>query len=182
MLAGLAAAAVNAEEKPNIIYILADDLGYGDLGCYGQQVIQTPNLDRMANEGMRFTRHYAGSTVCGPSRSCMLEGKHSGHTYVRGNGKLQMREDPHDLIFPKALQQAGYHTALIGKSGLGCNTDDASLLFKKASTISLASPRTLRRIGISQSICGVTMAALSAKLSIPKTRCMMAIITAVNSS
>lgn len=131
MLAGLAAVAVNAEEKPNIIYILADDLGYGDLGCYGQQVIQTPNLDRMATEGMRFTRHYAGSTVCGPSRSCMLEGKHSGHTYVRGNGKLQMREDPHDLIFPKALQKAGYHTALIGKSGLGCNTDDASLLFKK---------------------------------------------------
>lgn len=120
-----------AMAKPNIIYILADDLGYGDLGCYGQEVIQTPNLDRMADEGMRFTRHYSGSTVCGPSRSCLLEGKHSGNTYVRGNGMLQMREDPHDLIFPKALQKAGYHTALIGKSGLGCNTDDAALLHKK---------------------------------------------------
>ncbi len=119
------------QETPNIIYILADDLGYGDLGCYGQAVIQTPNLDKMAAEGMRFTRHYAGSTVCGPSRSCMLEGKHSGNTYVRGNGHLQMREDPHDIIFPKALKEAGYHTALIGKSGVGCNTDDATLLHKK---------------------------------------------------
>jgi arylsulfatase A-like enzyme len=130
-VAGLFALIAQAKEQPNIIYILADDLGYGDLGCYGQEVIQTPHLDRMAAEGMRFTRHYAGSTVCGPSRACLLEGKHSGHTYVRGNGSLQMREDPHDLIFPKALQKAGYHTALIGKSGLGCNTDDASLLHKK---------------------------------------------------
>jgi len=122
---------VVSPSKPNIIYILADDLGYGDLGCYGQKVIQTPHLDKMAAEGMRFTRHYAGSTVCGPSRSCLLEGKHSGHTYVRGNGEVQMRDDPQDLIFPKALKEAGYHTALIGKSGLGCNTDDAFLLFKK---------------------------------------------------
>jgi len=131
MIAGLAAVAVNGEDKPSIIYILADDLGYGDLGCYGQKVIQTPHLDKMAAEGLRFTRHYAGSTVCGPSRSCLLEGKHSGHTYVRGNGDLQMRENPHDMIFPQALKEAGYHTALIGKSGLGCNTDDASLLNKK---------------------------------------------------
>ncbi len=128
LLIGLIA---EAAERPNMIYILADDLGYGDLGCYGQKVIQTPYLDNMAAEGMRFTRHYAGSTVCGPSRACLLEGRHSGHTYMRGNGQLQMREDPNDLIFPKALQEAGYHTALIGKSGLGCNTDDASLLHKK---------------------------------------------------
>lgn len=120
-----------AQAKPNIIYILADDLGYGDLGCYGQKVIQTPHLDKMAAEGMRFTRHYAGSTVCGPSRSCLLEGKHSGHTYMRGNGSLQIRQDPHDPIFPRALQQAGYHTALIGKSGLGCNTSDAALPHQK---------------------------------------------------
>lgn len=120
-----------AKEQPNIIYILADDLGYGDLGCYGQEVIQTPHLDKMADEGMRFTRHYTGSSVCGPSRACLLEGKHSGHTYMRGNGGLQFREDPHDLIFPRALQQAGYHTAIIGKSGLGCNTDDATLPYKK---------------------------------------------------
>lgn len=131
MIAGLLVAGLQGQQQPNIIYILADDLGYGDLGCYGQKVIQTPNLDRMADEGLRFTRHYSGSTVCGPSRSCLLEGKHSGHTYVRGNGMLQMREDPHDPIFPKALKEAGYHTALIGKSGLGCNTDDAALLNKK---------------------------------------------------
>jgi arylsulfatase A-like enzyme len=118
-------------DKPNIIYVLADDLGYGDLGCYGQKTILTPNIDNMAAEGMRFTQHYSGSTVCAPSRSCLLEGKHSGRTYVRGNGKLQMRENPHDMIFPAALQKAGYHTAIIGKSGLGCNTDDASLLHKK---------------------------------------------------
>lgn len=131
LVAALLAVVAQGQTQPNIIYILADDLGYGDLGCYGQQVIQTPNLDRMADEGIRFTNHYTGSTVCGPSRSCLLEGKHSGNTYVRGNGMLQMREDPHDLIFPRALNEAGYHTALIGKSGLGCNTDDASLLYKK---------------------------------------------------
>ena len=118
-------------KQPNIIYILADDLGYGDLGCYGQEIIKTPNLDRMAAEGIRFTQHYSGSTVCAPSRSCLLEGKHTGHTYVRGNGSLQMRPDPLDPIVPRALKNAGYHTALIGKSGLGCNTDDASLVTEK---------------------------------------------------
>ncbi|YCM43697.1 arylsulfatase [Verrucomicrobiaceae bacterium 227] len=118
-------------KQPNIIYILADDLGYGDLGSYGQKIIKTPNLDRMAAEGIRFTQHYSGSTVCAPSRSCLLEGKHTGHTYVRGNGSLQMRRDPLDPIFPRALKNVGYHTALIGKSGLGCNTDDASLVNDK---------------------------------------------------
>ena len=117
--------------KPNIIYILADDLGYGDLGCYGQKIIKTPHLDRMAKEGMKFTRHYSGSTVCAPSRSALLQGKHTGHIYVRGNGSLQMRRDPQDPIFPAALQAAGYHTALIGKSGLGCNTDDSALVIDK---------------------------------------------------
>lgn len=120
-----------AAEKPNIIYILADDLGYGDLGCYGQKIIETPNLDRMAAEGLRFTQHYSGSTVCGPSRSCLLQGLHTGHTYVRGNGSIQMRRDPLDPIFPAALQKVGYHTALIGKSGLGCNTNDAALVRDK---------------------------------------------------
>jgi len=118
-------------KQPNLIYILADDLGYGDLGCYGQKVIKTPNLDRMAAQGIRFTQHYSGSTVCAPSRSCLLEGKHTGHTYVRGNGSLQMRRDPLDPIFPRALKNVGYHTALIGKSGLGCNTDDAALVNEK---------------------------------------------------
>jgi len=117
--------------KPNIIYILADDLGYGDLGCYGQKVIKTPHLDRMAAEGIRFTQHYSGSTVCAPSRSALLQGRHTGHIYVRGNGSIQMRRDPLDPIFPAALQQVGYHTALIGKSGLGCNTDDSALVLDK---------------------------------------------------
>ena len=111
-------------EKPNIIYILADDLGYGDLGCYGQKVIQTPNIDRMAAGGIRFTHHYSGSTVCGPSRSCLLTGKHTGHSYLRGNGNFQMRPDPQDVIFPRALKKAGYHTAMIGKSGLSCNSNN----------------------------------------------------------
>src|SRR5680860_1115702 len=71
--------------KPNIIYILADDLGYGDLSCYGQQKFSTPNIDRLAEEGMRFTAHYSGSTVCAPSRSVLMTGLHTGHTTVRGN-------------------------------------------------------------------------------------------------
>src|SRR5512147_3151568 len=75
--------------KPNIIFILADDLGYGDLGCYGQKQIQTPHLDRLAAEGMRFTDHYAGTTVCAPSRCSLMTGLHTGHTYVRGNHEVQ---------------------------------------------------------------------------------------------
>jgi hypothetical protein len=72
-------------EKPNLIFILADDLGYGDLGCYGQEKIKTPHLDQMAAEGLRFTQFYAGSTVCAPSRSVLMTGQHTGHTTVRGN-------------------------------------------------------------------------------------------------
>jgi arylsulfatase A-like enzyme len=74
-----------AQNKPNVIYIMADDLGYGDLGVYGQKIIQTPNLDRKAREGMRFTQMYAGSTVCAPSRAVLMTGKHMGHVSVRGN-------------------------------------------------------------------------------------------------
>jgi arylsulfatase A-like enzyme len=109
--------------KPNIIFILADDLGYGDLGCYGQKQIQTPNLDRLAAEGMRFTDHYAGTTVCAPSRCSLMTGLHTGHTYVRGNhevqpmGQLPLPADTATL--PKVLKKAGYTTALIGKWGLG---------------------------------------------------------------
>src|SRR4030081_3023125 len=86
--AGGAAAALSAQPmaaKPNIIFILADDLGYGDLGCYGQSKIKTPNLDRMAAEGMRFTNFYAGCTVCAPSRCTLMTGKHLGHATVRDN-------------------------------------------------------------------------------------------------
>lgn len=108
---------LQAAEKPNIIYILADDLGYGDLGCYGQKTLKTPHLDRLAAGGMRFTRHYAGSTVCAPSRCVLMTGLHTGHCRVRGNGAGFIPDS--DVTLPKVLQQAGYHTACIGKFGLG---------------------------------------------------------------
>jgi len=109
--------ALPAAPKPNIIYILADDLGYGDLGCYGQKTLKTPNLDRMAREGMRFTRHYAGSTVCAPSRCVLLTGLHTGHARIRGNGPGQLL--PGDITFAKVLQQHGYQTGCFGKWGIG---------------------------------------------------------------
>ena len=112
--------------KPNIIFIMADDLGYGDLGCYGQQRIQTPCLDAMASQGMRFTDFYAGNTVCAPSRCVLMTGKHMGHAHVRGNaggpdmGKQSLRDE--DFTVAELLKSAGYSTALCGKWGLG---DDA---------------------------------------------------------
>lgn len=104
-------------QQPNIIFILADDLGYGDLGCYGQKRIRTPNLDRLAAEGMRFTQCYAGSTVCAPSRSVLMTGLHTGHTRIRGNSKHGLLEE--DLTVAEVLQGAGYQTGAIGKWGLG---------------------------------------------------------------
>lgn len=103
--------------KPNIIFILADDLGYGDLGCYGQAEIKTPNLDRMAAEGMRFTDAYAGSTVCAPSRCTLMTGLHTGHCRVRGNALAPLL--PEDVTVAEVLKQAGYATGLVGKWGLG---------------------------------------------------------------
>jgi len=104
-------------DRPNIIFILADDLGYGDLGCYGQQTIQTPNIDQMAAEGMVFTDHYAGSTVCAPSRCCLMTGMHTGHAWIRANGRLPLR--PEDVTVAELLKRAGYTTGIIGKWGLG---------------------------------------------------------------
>lgn len=106
-----------AETGPNIILIVADDLGYADLGCYGQKRIPTPNLDRLAREGMRFTNFYAGSTVCAPSRNVLMTGQHTGHALIRGNAKLALR--PEDVTVAEVLQQAGYRTFLAGKWGLG---------------------------------------------------------------
>lgn len=109
--------------QPNLIWIMADDLGYADLGCYGQKVISTPNLDRMAAEGLRFTHFYAGATVCAPSRSVLMTGLHHGHTRIRGNAGQQnataqaLKEG--DVTVAGVLQKAGYKTALIGKWGLG---------------------------------------------------------------
>jgi len=119
LVAGAGSAAQNAAggKKPNIIFILADDLGYGDLGCYGQQKIKTPNLDRMAREGRRFTQFYAGSTVCAPSRCVLMTGLNTGHCYIRGNAKTNLR--PEDVTVAEVLKGAGYRTGLTGKWGLG---------------------------------------------------------------
>lgn len=125
--------------KPNIILILADDLGYGELGCYGQQIIQTPNIDKLSQEGMKFTQFYTGSPVCAPARCVLLTGKHTGHAYIRGNDEWRERgevwdyakavEDPNlegqrpipagTVTIEKILQEEGYQTACIGKWGLG---------------------------------------------------------------
>jgi arylsulfatase A-like enzyme len=115
----LAAPALHAGEarKPNIIFILADDLGYGDLGCYGQKSIRTPRLDRFAKEGMRFTQFYAGSTVCAPSRCALMVGKHTGHCTIRGNALVPLT--PEDVTVATLLRRAGYATGLVGKWGLG---------------------------------------------------------------
>jgi arylsulfatase A-like enzyme len=116
-LAASPAPAAAADRPPNIIFILADDLGYGDLGCYGQQKVQTPHLDRMAKEGMRFTQCYAGSTVCAPSRCALMTGLHTGHCLVRGNARVPLR--PEDRTVAELLKSAGYATGLVGKWGLG---------------------------------------------------------------
>jgi arylsulfatase A-like enzyme len=112
-----------AADRPNLIWVMADDLGYGELGCYGQQIIRTPNLDRMAREGLRFTRFYAGATVCAPSRSVLMTGQHQGRTRVRGNAgarnPLAQALRAEDVTVARVLQEAGYATALIGKWGLG---------------------------------------------------------------
>jgi len=116
-LLGPSHAWASESKKPNIIFILADDLGYGDLGCYGQKEIKTPHLDRMAAEGMKFTQHYAGSTVCAPSRCVLMTGLHTGHARVRGNSRILM--EPEDVTVAKVLKQAGYATGIIGKWGVG---------------------------------------------------------------
>jgi arylsulfatase A-like enzyme len=113
----LSAAAADSITCPNIVLILADDLGYGELGCYGQKRIRTPHLDRMAREGIRFTDAYAGSTVCAPSRCVLMTGLHTGHCFIRGNARDNLR--PHDLTVAEVLKRAGYATGLVGKWGLG---------------------------------------------------------------
>jgi arylsulfatase len=118
---------------PNILFILADDLGYGDLGCFGQQHIKTPHLDRLASQGMRLTRHYSGSPVCAPSRCVLLTGKHTGNSYIRDNDEMNSRGDvwndpklegqrpllASELTVGEIFQDAGYFTSFIGKWGLG---------------------------------------------------------------
>ncbi len=120
--------------RPNIIFVMVDDMGYGDLGVYGQKLIRMPHVDRMAREGIRYTNTYAGSTVCAPSRSVLMTGQHTGHTTVRGNTgrpgqggvpctgggggmRVPLRED--DVTVADVLKQAGYVTGITGKWGLG---------------------------------------------------------------
>lgn len=139
--------AAKKTEKPNIIFILCDDMGYGDLGCYGQKYIHTPNIDRMAQEGMRFTQAYAGSPVSAPSRATIMTGQHSGHTHVRGNKEYwkdvpmmkygnnyeytvvgQEPYDPNHIILPEIMKKNGYTTGMFGKWAGGyegsCSTPD----------------------------------------------------------
>ncbi|MDX9882944.1 MAG: arylsulfatase [Prolixibacteraceae bacterium] len=128
-LAGaISPSAAQKNKQPNIIYILADDMGYGDVGCYGQKYIKTPNIDRLAAEGIRFTQHYTSAPVCAPARCCLMTGKHSGHAFVRNNHELKDSSDfkTGQLPIPdktetiaEMLKKHGYTTAIIGKWGLG---------------------------------------------------------------
>ena len=120
---GLCSEGVAGPPGPNVIFILADDLGYGDLGCFGQKLIKTPHIDRLAAEGMRFTQAYAGATVCAPSRCSLMTGKHNGHAPIRGNREVkpegQMPMPAATFTVAHLMKQAGYTTGLIGKWGLG---------------------------------------------------------------
>lgn len=117
-------------DRPNIIYILADDLGYGDLSCYGQKKFRTPNIDTLASEGLKFTQHYAGSTVCAPSRCSLMTGLHTGHTQIRGNKGTQPEGqwplEAGTFTVARMLQQAGYVTGAFGKWGLGSSAVEGS--------------------------------------------------------
>lgn len=123
----LGTAFLSAARKPNIVFILADDLGYRELGCYGQEKIKTPHLDQLATEGIRFTRHYTGAPVCAPARCTLLTGRHLGHAEIRNNGDSQNgRKFPGQwpitagaVTIAEALQKAGYRTGGFGKWGLG---------------------------------------------------------------
>jgi arylsulfatase A-like enzyme len=130
MLTSFLFQSIIAQEKPNIIFIMADDLGYGEVGSYGQQLIQTPNIDRLSTNGMQFSDYYSGAAVCAPARSVLMTGLHTGHTRVRGNfgkggviglagkaGRVPIKEE--DLTVAEVLQDKGYHTGMIGKWGLG---------------------------------------------------------------
>ena len=104
-------------DKPNLIYIMADDLGVGDVGCYGQKLLKTPRIDQLAREGIRFTQHYSGSAMCAPTRSCLMQGLHTGHARVRSNGDGNLRDE--DVTVAEVLQAAGYKTGAMGKWGIG---------------------------------------------------------------
>lgn len=161
---GLPASLPAGPRPPNIILILADDLGYGDLGCYGQTLIRTPELDRMAQEGVRFTQFYAGGSVCAPSRSVLLTGLHGGHTRVRGNApadrtSVQSLRDE-DVTFAEVAREAGVRTGLVGKWGLGeCDSSGAPWL--QGSTNSWVFSTRRMPITTSRRFCGGGINALN---------------------
>ena len=107
-------------ENPNIVFVLADDMGIGDLGCYGQKKIKTPNIDQLAEKGLLFTNHYSGSTVSAPSRCCLLTGKHTGHAYIRGNKGIKSEEGFFDLHLPEEAG-AGDGTGCRATQRWGCS-------------------------------------------------------------
>ena len=121
---------IDESRNPNIIFILADDLGYADISCMGQTKFSTPNIDRLASQGMMFSQHYSGSSVSAPSRSCLITGQHTGHTMIRGNKELPV-EGQHPMssdiytIF-KMLKDNGYKTSVFGKWGLGAPGTEGS--------------------------------------------------------
>ena len=114
-----------ADNKPNVVLLVADDLGYGDLSCYGQKKLETPNIDRLAGEGMKFTDFYSGNTVCSPSRACLMTGQHPGRVHCRGNGDESVIAalDPSMTTLPRLFKNAGYATGAFGKWGLGVTTE-----------------------------------------------------------
>ncbi len=130
----LTAFAIDASVKPNIIFILSDDLAQGDVGCYGQKLIQTPRLDRMAAEGVRYNQAYAGTSVCAPSRSSLMTGLDMGHCPIRANREVQpegqMPLPAATVTVAQLLKQAGYATACTGKWGMGM-FDTSGSPFKK---------------------------------------------------
>src|SRR6188474_3070602 len=123
VLCGMLSVAAAADRRPNTVFLFADDLGYGDVGCFGQTKIKTPNIDQVAKDGMRLTQCYAGNAVCAPSRCVLMTGLHPGHAQVRNNREVQP-EGQHPLkagtaTLPRLLQGLGYVTGGFGKWGLG---------------------------------------------------------------
>lgn len=121
-LAALSCTSASGQKKPNVVFLLADDLGYGDLSCYGQTHFETPNIDQLAKEGLLFVQHYAGATVCAPSRSALMTGLHTGHTPIRGNKSVSSGQLPlpaQSFTIAELLKGNGYATGAFGKWGLG---------------------------------------------------------------
>lgn len=124
-------AASAPSRPPNVIFVLADDLGYADVGCYGQQEIQTPHIDALAQNGLRFTQVYSGSTVCAPSRCCLMTGRHTGHATIRGNAEPHVPLSEDEVTLAQIFQRAGYRTGAFGKWGLGTPPDLHALPTRK---------------------------------------------------